>query len=168
MKNLLFRPNTDLSRPGLWGRDFTALQRAMEGLWEDMNMPSTLSKELEKVAFNPPCDIKEGDAEFVLALDIPGLKKDEISIEVTDGVLTISGERKSEHTEEKGKSHLIERFRGAFSRSFTLAPGTDASRVRASYGDGVLKVTVPKAVATRKQQVRIEENPPTGGTPMQH
>jgi HSP20 family protein len=103
----------------------------------------------------PAMDLVETGDHLVLRADLPGMSEDDVDIEIKDGVLTISGERKSS-SEEKGEGfHRIERAFGRFSRSLSLPDGVDASRVAASFKDGVLEVKVPKPVDTKPTRVEI-------------
>lgn len=99
---------------------------------------------LPGMALKPEVDISEADGEFVLKADLPGLDKDDLDVEVGDGVLTISG-KKEESSEEKRKDfHRRERRFGSFRRSFALPEGVSADKAEASFDKGVLTVTVPK------------------------
>ena len=92
----------------------------------------------------PAMDLVETDDHLVLRADLPGMSEKDVNIEIKDGVLTISGERKAEH-EEKGEGfHRVERASGRFSRSLSLPDGVDPKEVDANFNDGVLEVRVPK------------------------
>ena len=103
----------------------------------------------------PPMDLVETENDFVLKADLPGLSDDDVSIEVEDNVLTISGERKSEHEERKEGYYRVERSFGRFSRSLTLPEGVDPEAVQASFEHGVLEVHVPKPEAKKPRKVAI-------------
>ena len=112
----------------------------------------------------PPMDLVESDDHLVLRADLPGMKEDDVDIEIKDGVLTISGERRSEQ-EEKGEGfHRVERAFGRFSRSLSLPEGVDASKVAASFADGVLEVKVPKPTETKPMRVQIAGSDDVEGT----
>jgi HSP20 family protein len=103
----------------------------------------------------PAMDLVEADDHFVLKADLPGLGDDDVTIEVQDGTLTISGERKSEHeTREKGW-YRLERSFGRFSRSLTLPEGVDADKIEASFDKGVLEVRIPKPEERKPRRVSI-------------
>lgn len=103
----------------------------------------------------PAMDLTETDDSLVLRADLPGLSEDDVEIEVKDGVLTISGERKSEH-EEKGEGfHRVERSFGRFSRALNLPDGVDAEKVQANFDAGVLEVRIPKPEETQPTRVEI-------------
>jgi HSP20 family protein len=103
----------------------------------------------------PAIDVVENDDEYVLRADLPGIGEDDVKIEVDDNLLTISGERKSEHEERKQGYYRIERSSGAFSRSLTLPEGVDADAVKATFDQGVLEVRVPKPEARKPRKVAI-------------
>jgi HSP20 family protein len=103
----------------------------------------------------PAMDVVEGEDSYMLALDLPGLKADDVELDVTDGVLTISGERRFEHTSPDGGFVRVERSSGAFARSLPLPDGTDAEAIAASFDDGVLEITIPKPAAAMPKRIEI-------------
>jgi HSP20 family protein len=103
----------------------------------------------------PAMDLVETGDHLVLRADLPGMSEDDVDIEIKDGVLTLSGERKAEH-EEKGEGfHRVERSFGRFSRSLSLPEGVDADKVDANFADGVLEVRVPKPEESKPTRVQI-------------
>ena len=102
-------------------------------------------------------DIRETDTAFVLEADLPGFKKDDIHIDISDNTLTISAERHSEHEEKDKKDNYLrcERSYGSFSRSFGL-DGVDTEGIKAGFTDGVLTLTMPKLVAPQPASRRLE------------
>src|SRR5215210_6101799 len=92
----------------------------------------------------PAMDIVEADDHYVLRADLPGMSEDDINIELDDNVLTISGERRSEHEEKAEGYYRVERAAGSFSRSLTLPQGVQPSGIEAKFSQGVLEVRVPK------------------------
>ena len=106
----------------------------------------------------PAMDLVEHEDHFLLSADLPGMKQENVRIEVADGVLTIAGERKSGQEERKGGYIRIERAAGAFQRSLTLPEGVDAEQVAAHFTDGVLEVRIPKPVERRPHRVQIAIN----------
>lgn len=103
----------------------------------------------------PAMDLSETDDALVLRADLPGLGRDDVSIEIEDNVLTVSGERRSEHEENQEGLHRVERSYGSFSRALTLPRGVDAEAVTAGFDKGVLEVRVPKPVETKPHKVAI-------------
>jgi len=108
-------------------------------------------------------DLAETEGEFVLKADLPGLSEGDVSIELDDNVLTVSGERKAEHEERKEGYYRVERSFGRFSRSLTLPEGVDADAVKASFDHGVLEIHIPKPAAKqpRKVAISVGETPST-------
>jgi HSP20 family protein len=103
----------------------------------------------------PAMDLVETDDHLVLRADLPGLKREDVEIEVKDGVLTISGERKAEQEERSEGFYRVERAFGSFSRSLTLPDGVAAQQVAADFTDGVLEVRIPKPEETKPVRVSI-------------
>jgi HSP20 family protein len=103
----------------------------------------------------PAMDLVESETDFVLRADLPGLKEEEVVIEVKDNVLTISGERQAEHEQSTEGYYRVERAFGSFSRSLTLPEGVDADEVNAHFDSGVLEVRVPKPAERKPRRVQI-------------
>ncbi|MGD0061104.1 MAG: Hsp20/alpha crystallin family protein [Verrucomicrobiia bacterium] len=104
----------------------------------------------------PLVDIIEDDKEYLIKVDLPEVKKDDVKVTVQEGVLVITGERKIEK-EEKGKRyHRLERAYGSFARSFTLPADADASKVNAEFKDGVLKVHLAKSERAKPKQIDVK------------
>jgi len=108
----------------------------------------------------PAMDLIEEDDRYVLRADLPGVREDEVHVELEDNVLTISGERKSEHEERKEGLYRLERASGSFSRSLTLPEGIDPDSIQARFDKGVLEVRVPKREQRKPRRVAIS----VGGT----
>ncbi len=103
----------------------------------------------------PAMDVVQTEDHFVLRADLPGLSESDVKIEVEDNVLTVSGERKSEH-EDKGEGYYrVERASGSFSRSLTLPEGVDADAIQADFTNGVLEVQIPKPEQHKPRKVQI-------------
>ncbi len=103
----------------------------------------------------PAMDLIETGEHFVLKADLPGMDEGDVSIEVENNILTVSGERKTTHEEKHEGYYRLERATGAFSRSLTLPEGIDAERVTATFHNGVLEVRVPKPVQATPRRVQI-------------
>jgi HSP20 family protein len=125
----------------------------------------------------PAMDLVETGDDFVLRADLPGLSEGDVSIELEDNVLTVSGERKAEHEEKKEGYYRVERSWGSFSRSLTLPEGVDPEAVKASFDRGVLEIRIPKPEQRKPRKVAIslggetktidgtEHSEPNGTTP---
>ncbi len=116
----------------------------------------------ESAAWSPKVDVFERDNRLVTRVDLPGMKKEDVTVEVTDGHLALSGERKVETEEKKDNIYRRERDYGSFYRAFPLPEGVKLEDVKATFDNGVLEVTVPlPALAeTKPQKVQIEEPKP--------
>jgi HSP20 family protein len=104
----------------------------------------------------PPVDLVEAEDHFVLRADLPGLTEQDVSIEVQDSTLTISGERGAQDESEQRGWYRIERSFGSFSRSLTLPDGVDADAISARFDNGVLEVSIPKPEERKPRRVQIK------------
>ncbi len=100
----------------------------------------------------PLLDVRETESEYLILADLPGVKKEDVSIELSDQTLTISGTRVPEET---GKAQTLERPYGSFVRSLTLPKGLDDERIVADYADGVLTLRIPKPAGLRPKRIAI-------------
>jgi len=105
----------------------------------------------------PRADVVEEDKDYQIAIELPGMEKDQVKVTVEQGVLTVSGENTSEHEEEGKGVRRIERRYGTFARSFELPDDVDAERIAATFKNGLLKLTVPKTVEAAPRKVEIKE-----------
>lgn len=113
--------------------------------------------ETEAQAWAPAMDVRQCNGDLVVTAELPGLKKEEVKVEVTDDALVIQGERKREHKEDHKGYHRWERSYGQFYRSIALPEGAKTDQVKAELQDGLLKVSVPVPQAEKKsRQVPIE------------
>jgi len=103
----------------------------------------------------PPMDLVETPDHYVLRADLPGLSDGDVSIQLEDNVLTISGERKAEHDDRQEGYYRLERAFGAFSRSLTLPDGGDPDGVQAHFDRGVLDIRIPKPEQKKPKTVQI-------------
>jgi HSP20 family protein len=108
----------------------------------------------------PHTDVMETDREIRVTAEMPGLRPEDISIELENNVLTISGEKKEERREgDEGRWHLSERRYGRFSRSFVLPRDVEQDQIQARCDNGVLEVTVPKSERARRRRIDIGSHP---------
>ena len=110
----------------------------------------------EMSGFVPRTNVAESDTGYELSLDVPGMSAGDFSIELHEGRLTITGERKPEPQEEGKKYHCLERVHGKFRRSFNLGQDVDANNVAAEYADGVLRVNVAKTVKAQPTKIEVK------------
>ena len=104
----------------------------------------------------PKVDITETDEAFTIKAELPEVRKEDIKVNVENGELCLSGERKQEKEEKGKKFHRIERHYGSFMRSFTLPANVDASQVKAEFKDGMLNLTLPKTAKTKASEVKVQ------------
>jgi HSP20 family protein len=104
----------------------------------------------------PRTDLSETDDAFRIRLDVPGMTKDDITINLQSNTLTVSGERTTERQEENEEYVRVERAFGNFHRTFTLPDAVDAENVKAAYEDGVLTINVPKTETSTRRQIEIQ------------
>jgi HSP20 family protein len=120
-----------------------------------LNDPHTTPTEDSFGAWAPPVDIFEKDDHLVIRAEIPGVQKEAMDVRIEQGVLTLHGERKQETEIREESAYRMERVYGTFTRSFALPATVDASKVTASYKDGILEVTVPKAETAKPKKIEI-------------
>jgi len=111
-------------------------------------------------AWAPAIDISERKDAYLVAVELPGVKADELEITFEDGLLTIQGERRFAHDSADEKMHRTERFYGAFRRSITLPSHVQAGKIEASALDGVLQVLVPKAPDVQAKRITVRAGQP--------
>lgn len=105
--------------------------------------------------WSPTLDLYDDKDAFVLSVELPGMKKEDIDISLQEGVLTVSGERRHEKENKEGQTFRSERYFGKFQRSVSLPTMVDASKVKASYKDGILTVHLPKAEEAKPRQIEV-------------
>jgi HSP20 family protein len=143
-------------------RELHTLQQEMNRLFGSaFDAQATGANGSSAARWIPAMDLVEEEDHFVLRADLPGVEEDAVNVELEDDVLTISGERKSEHESRKDGYYRIERASGTFSRSLTLPDGIDPESIKASFNRGVLEVTVPKPEQRKPRRVAIN----VGDTP---
>jgi HSP20 family protein len=139
-------------------RELTSLQSEMNRLFNTFfDTPTTSGNGNNAVRrWVPSMDLVETDEHFVLRADLPGLTEADVSIELEDNVLTVSGERQAEHEDKKEGFYRMERSFGQFRRSLTLPDGVDADGIGATFDKGVLEVRIPKPEERKPRRVNIQ------------
>ena len=107
-------------------------------------------------SFAPSIDISETEKQYVIDVEVPGIDKKDIELNVENNTLTISGERKFEKKDDNKQYHRVESHYGSFSRSFTLPDNVDVESISATYNNGILNVTVDKSEQQMKKQIQIK------------
>jgi HSP20 family protein len=111
-----------------------------------------------KVEWSPSADISETVKEYVIRVDLPAVKKEDVKVTLDQGILTIFGERKQQTDDKSEKFHRVESFYGSFERSFSLPDNVNADTVRCDSKDGILTVHIPKieAVQQKPKQITVQ------------
>lgn len=133
-------------------RESVSLRDAMDRLFEESVVTPT-----KGAVIMPKIDIKEQKDAVVVKAEIPGINEEDVEVEITDNVMTISGEKKEEKEEEKAGYYYKESHSGSFTRSFTLPSEVVAERAEAEVKNGVLVITVPKVEAKKPKKVSIKK-----------
>src|SRR6266705_220738 len=105
--------------------------------------------------WSPALDLYQSNDNVIAVVELPGMRKEDIEISLHDGTLTISGERKRESSSNGDKAERTERYIGTFRRSIALPTRVDANKVSATYRDGILTVTLPKAEEAKPKQIQV-------------
>jgi HSP20 family protein len=127
--------------------------------WDPLGDLLAMTQSLDRFApgsqgWTPPVDVQETPAGYVITAELPGMSRDDVRIDVRDGRITLSGERREPDVPCQ-QYHRLERGRGAFSRSFQLPEPIDEARITADLRDGVLTITCPKVADPRPRRVAV-------------
>lgn len=123
--------------------------------WEKDMERAFRSPATKEVLYNPACEIREEEKQFTISLDVPGLKQEELDIEVKENRLHITGERKTELSSEHGQVVKTEKRYGKFTRVFSLPQHVNADGIEASYENGVVMIMIPKEGKTNSKKISI-------------
>ena len=137
---------------------FQALRSQMDQLFENFLVgayPSPRPSEGGREALVPNLDVRENDTAVIIEAELPGLDIKDVELTFENGVLSISGEKKSEKREEKENYHLMERHYGRFQRSLRLPESIDENKVEAKFEKGILRVMLPKKPEALRLQKKI-------------
>lgn len=118
--------------------------QGVNNLLDELFNDSFFDNSVSETSFTPQVDVAETEKAFELQFSVPGLKKEDLNIELNSGVLTVSGERKFKDEKKEKNYHSVETKYGAFKRSFELPDSIDQDAVDAKYEDGILNILVPK------------------------
>ena len=146
------------SAPSLHGPSFSPLARlsAFQHEVDRLFDRPTFSRESgNSGGWSPALDLYQDKDNLLVTVELPGLKKEDITLSLHDGLLTLSGERRQERAHDDKGALRNERFFGRFERTVTLPMQVDGTRVNAAYEDGILTVTLPKAEAAKPRQIEI-------------
>ncbi|MFQ5571092.1 MAG: Hsp20/alpha crystallin family protein [Rhodothermales bacterium] len=130
------------------------MQREIDRLFESFFPMHSLNQD-ESAVWTPRVDLSETDDAYFIHLDLPGLNKENVEINFHDGTLSISGERRTEESEEGCTFVRVERSYGSFYRAFTLPQTVDGTNIEAAFENGVLDIRVPKAEESKPRRIEI-------------
>lgn len=141
--------------------DFYRSSRPAHSLWNmlsdvDSFFDRAIATDERSTVFSPRTNIEETNDAYLLNFDLPGVKREDVKIDINGRTLTVSGERKSETQTERTGFQRYECVSGTFSRSFTVPEGIDVNQVDATLADGVLRVTIKKAEAEKPRSIEIK------------
>jgi len=125
--------------------------RFFDGFLDEFGLPEMADEK----QWLPKVDVSETDDHVIVKAEVPGMDKKDINITMSDGILTIRGEKKQEKEEEKENYRFVERSYGSFSRSLRVPNGVDGNKIEAGYKDGVLKVVIPKSGSEKSRKIEI-------------
>jgi len=139
-------------------KEMEELQNRLSGLFgrAPVRRHNGEQESLTVAEWAPLVDITEDDKEYLIKAELPEVKKEDVKVAVENGVLTLSGERKSEKEEQNRKYHRIERAYGSFERSFSVPDDAEADKVNAEFEDGVLRVHLPKSENAKPKQIEVK------------
>lgn len=152
---------------GLRGEFERALSRFFPEGWPHMGMTSLMDLDpfrtvgtsaFENVLQGTRADVSESDTEYEISVELPGVDEKDIELDVSDGMLMMSAEKREEREEKKKNYHLSERSYGMVKRGFRVPEGVDVSKIKAGFSKGVLRVTLPKTREAKAKQRRIPVN----------
>ena len=154
-----------LSRQTTWGgspsRMLDRFADEMDRMLDDFGLgrrwESPFWRETSGAAWAPDIDVFHKSNELTIRADLPGLKKDEVSVEITDNAVTIQGERKRQHEEEREGFYRSERSYGSFCRTIPLPEGAITEQAKATFRDGVLEITMPAPPTGKGRRLEIGE-----------
>jgi HSP20 family protein len=132
------------------------LQDEMSLLLGDFFGVDKHAEETRFIRWSPRVDIVEQDGGYELVADLPGLKKEDIKIEIEDNMLTLKGEKKLEDEKKDKNYRLSERYYGEFARTFALPENVDRDGIVAEFKDGVLKLEIPKTEKAKPKQIEVQ------------
>ncbi|MGE3179486.1 MAG: Hsp20/alpha crystallin family protein [Vicinamibacterales bacterium] len=137
-------------------RELEEIQRRLNRMFTDTGGQKMGEEPFFMADWAPAVDIRETDKAFAVKVDLPDVKKEDLKVEMHDGILTIEGERKQEKEEKGDRFHRIERQYGTFVRRFTMPAKVDEANVAAEFKDGVLTIALPKAVPAVVKPVEVK------------
>lgn len=139
--------------------------RQVPGLWESSwDTPNRLFQMLEREfepqaeteSFSPALDVIEDEKGYVIVVELPGVSKKDVHVNLDNGVLTLSGEKKAEKVESKSEYQIVGRSYGTFSQSLRLGDAIEGAKAEAKFRDGILSIRIPKSEAARPKEIPVK------------
>jgi HSP20 family protein len=137
-------------------RNLENLHEGITRLFEDTLQGRQYDGDFFSGIWIPAIDMYETENDIVIKAELPGITKEDIDIEVKDGILSLKGERKRDKEVKEENYHRVERYYGAFHRRFALPSHVDSDKVKAKFKDGLLEITLPKAEAAKPKKIEVE------------
>jgi len=135
-------------------REMNSLDRHFNSIWDDFFYPG-MRHGLKEKNWHPAVDVYENESHIIIKAELPGIDKDDVSLDVKGRVLSLSGERRENVDAERDCAQRRERFFGRFERTFTLPTEVNVDKIHAEYKDGVLTIEVPKPEKEMPKQITI-------------
>ena len=124
-------------------------------LWDNFFSLRRTGGDMENYRWAPRVNVEENDDAFELTAEVPGMKKEDINIDIRDRTLTIRGEKKIEEEKKDKNYHVCERCYGEFTRTFTLPDNVDIEKIDAKYDQGILMLTIPKREEAKPKEIEV-------------
>jgi HSP20 family protein len=137
-------------------RDIASVQDEMNRVLNDVFGSRSLTDESGAIVWHPPVDIEEQPDRYTVHVELPGMKLEDIKITLEDNRLVIRGEKTRTEEQKNATYHKVERVYGTFERSFTLNHAVKSDKIEATFRDGVLEVTIPKAEEAKAREIPVK------------
>ena len=137
-------------------RDMSVFNNRLHRFFDDASLPATRRGDEPGITgWRPAVDVYEDDDKLVIKAEVPGVDKEDISVDLNDGVLTLTGTRAYENEVKEENYYHRERAYGKFHRSFSLPAGHDPEKIKADFKDGVLKIEIPKPEEKKPKKISV-------------
>jgi HSP20 family protein len=137
--------------------DVLSMQREINKMFDTFFRGGMMEEgDLATASWAPAVDIAEHDNEYLVKLELPGVNKDDVKITMQENILIVRGEKKQEKESKDSNYRRVERSFGSFQRSFTLPTTVKSDKIEASYKDGILSITLPKAEEAKRKQIEVK------------
>ena len=136
--------------------ELRGMERWFEDVFRELSLPATRSRfPIARQTWAPAIEVFEKEDKFTVEAEIPGVKEEDIDISIVGGTLTIKGQRKTESEVKKEGYYCCERYYGSFFRSIALPPNVISKHIEASYDDGILEISLPKAAEVKPSKIPV-------------